>query len=153
MNGSHGDSEGHRIVGRTSRGRKDAEDEFHFFRCQCIGWDANGHTDIGGLFVAVTGADRDRRSVQLNGPAGGSDGGGNTEVVLAVPLVGDGQRGGFVAARFNVGEHGVGNGDAGASRLADDDAKVSLALDGPVVAVFSDDLNDGFRSRGHRIIR
>ena len=153
VNGGHGHSKRDRVVGRTAGGGKDTERQLHFFRGQRIDGHAHGHAYVGGFLVAVSGANGHRGGVELDGPTGGCDGGGDSEVVLAVALVGDGEGGGLVAAGLDVRENGIGDGNAGATGLTNDDAKVSLALDGAVVTVFADDLHDCFRTGGHRIIR
>ena len=102
VNRCHGDSEGHGIVGRSTRRGQHAECQFNFFGCQSIRWHTDRDTDRSGFFIAVPRTYRNRRCVKLDGPAGWSDGRGHTKVVLAVALVGDGERGGFVAPGFNV---------------------------------------------------
>ena len=153
VNGSHGHPKRDRVVGRTTGGGKHTERQLHFFRGQRIDGNAHGHTNVGGFLVAVSGANGHRGGVKLDGPTGGCDRGSDSEVVLAVALVGDGEGGGLVAAGLDVRENGIGDGNAGASGLSNDDAKVGLALDGAVVTVFSDDLHDRFRTGGHRIVR
>ncbi|MBF87587.1 MAG: hypothetical protein CMJ14_06240 [Pelagibacterales bacterium] len=153
MNGGHGHSKRDRVVGRTAGGGEDTERQLHFFRGQRVDGHTYGHANVGGFLVAVSGANGHRGGVKLNGPTGGRNGGSDSEVVLTVALVGDGEGGGLVAAGLDVRENGIGDRNAGASGLTNDDAQVGLTLDGAVVAVFPDDLHDRFRTGGHRIVR